>query len=121
MNQLVQMMMIAMMVRTGKVMLQSMNAEDSAMMRSSAMAAIKTLDSQLNKAVPEMDTAANDAQTILDLYGDYLTSKDKVSLLDFINSAKNASMYGHYAKGVTKKYVTKGIIYPRDISDNGGK
>jgi len=48
----------------------------------------------------------------------YMTSKEKVPLLEFINAAQNASMYSKRAKYVTNRFVTKGIMYPRDIGTN---
>ena len=119
MNVIMNLMVAATVSKVGVLMLQSITPHnDSAMMRASAMATFKTLNSELERAIPEIDTAARDAQTILDLYGMYMTPKEKVPLLEFINAAQNASMYSKRAKYVTNRFVTKGIMYPRDIGTN---
>jgi len=110
-NQMMQAMMMAMMARTGVTMLQF---DDTAMTRSSAMAAVRSLDKQLNAVVPEMDTTSRDVQRLLDIYGPYLKTGERGILLEFLEPLRLGSYMAKRTKAITVRLKREGITYPRD-------
>jgi len=108
-NQMMQAMMMATMTRT--VMFQF---DDTAMTRSSAMTAARSLDRQLNAVVPEMETTERDARRLLDTYGQYLKTGERGTLMEFLETLKLSSYMARRTKAITVRLKQEGITYPRD-------
>jgi len=102
---------MAMMARTGVTMLQF---DDTAMTRSSAMTAARSLDRQLNTVVPEMETTERDARRLLDTYGQYLKTGERGTLMEFLETLRLSSYMARRTKAITVRLKQEGIIYPRD-------
>jgi len=78
------------------------------------MASALSLDRQLNVTVPEMETIDRDVTRLLDVYGKYLKTKEKGTLMEFQQAIQMASYMGRRSKAITNRLKQEGTIYPRD-------